>query len=399
MTAPSLSPDSLPQVFLERMRSDLRGDASYENFLQALSLPPVRSLRLNTLRSVTREDLPFSLSDRSVPWEPDGFYLTAYEDERPGRHPLHEAGAYYLQEASAMAPARLLFQDLPSGESAQRHHLRVLDLCAAPGGKTIDLASLTGDGSLLVSNEIHPSRAKILSQNVERMGIAHALVLNETPERLAARFPAFFDRILVDAPCSGEGMFRKNPEAVTEWSPENVAMCAERQHGILDAAWQMLSPGGRLVYSTCTWAPAEDEEQIARFLADHRDASLIEEKKLFPHEAPGEGHYCALIVREGSLLPEESRTSGSSLIPSRKDDTDRKRFLAWAETSLSDSFRKSLSPSRFFRFGEMLYQAPPFCPDLTGLHVLRPGLHLSEYHKDRLEPAHALSHVLRTDDA
>ena len=391
----------LPQAFLDRMRTDLKDEGSCDRFLHALSLPPLHALKINTLRGISREDLPFTLSDQPVPWDSNSYYLAARKEEHPGKHALHEAGAYYLQEPSAMMPAMLLMGDLTDSRerTLSTGCLRVLDLCAAPGGKTVDLAMLLPPGSLLVTNEIHPARARILSQNVERMGISDALVLNETPERLAARFAAFYDRILVDAPCSGEGMFRKNPEAVSEWSPENVVMCAERQAGILDAAWEMLSPGGRLVYSTCTWAPAEDEEQITAFLSRHPDASLAEEKKFFPHEVPGEGHYAALLTRDGTPAPGSSRSTAPDFRTAGKEKAERDRFLIWAEGSLSDRFRRSLSPDRIFRFGEMLYQAPPMCPDLTGLHVLRPGLHLAEYHKDRQEPAHALSHIMRTDDA
>lgn len=178
-----------------------------------------------------------------VPWEENGFY---YTQDGPGRHPYHEAGVYYIQEPSAMAPA--VFLGVQPGE-------RVLDLCAAPGGKTTQIAGKMQGRGLLVSNEINPQRAKILSENVERLGIRNALVLNETPERLAQVFPGCFDRILVDAPCSGEGMFRKNENAGEEWSLENVEQCARRQDGILDCAVTMLRPGGRLVYSTCTFAP------------------------------------------------------------------------------------------------------------------------------------------------
>lgn len=206
---------------------------------------------------------------RPVPWEPDGFYYPL--ELRPGRVPWHEAGMYYIQEASAMAPAVLL---------GTRPGERVLDLCAAPGGKSTKLAACLQGRGLLVANEIHPERAKILSANLERMGVRNALVTNETPQRLASRFPLFFDRIAVDAPCSGEGMFRKEEEALVHWSPENVRMCAQRQLEILEEAAAMLKRGGTLVYSTCTFSPEENEGVIARFLAAHPEFAPVDVWKL-----------------------------------------------------------------------------------------------------------------------
>ena len=227
----------------------------FPEYLASLERPRAVALRFNPQKG-EGPALPFVKAP--VPWEKAGYY---YDPEaRPGLHPFHDAGVYYLQEASAMAPAVLL--DPKPGE-------RILDLCAAPGGKTTQIAGKMGGRGLLVCNEIHPKRAKILSQNVERMGIANALVLNEAPAALAQRFPGFFDRILVDAPCSGEGMFRKEAAAVADWTPELVEMCARRQGEILDAAAKMLRPGGRLVYSTCTFAPQEDEEAVEAFLENH----------------------------------------------------------------------------------------------------------------------------------
>ena len=209
------------------------------------------------------DTLPFSL--KPVAWAEDGYYFDP--EERPGRHPLHEAGAYYIQEPSAMSVVSLL--DPQPGEL-------VCDLCAAPGGKSTHIAALLRGQGMLVSNEIFPNRARILSQNIERMGIPNALVCNESPEGLATHFPLFFHRIVVDAPCSGEGMFRKDDTAVSEWSLENVRICADRQRMILTQADQMLQPGGVLVYSTCTFAPDEDEAMIQWFLETHPDYTLTD---------------------------------------------------------------------------------------------------------------------------
>ncbi|MDE6673233.1 MAG: RsmB/NOP family class I SAM-dependent RNA methyltransferase, partial [Acetatifactor sp.] len=276
----------LPEAFLKRMQFQL--GTEYTDFVESLEGERHRALRVNPLKSggspsETRERF-LSLSPwqlEPVPWEEDGFYYVLagygrhpgqgekadYAQEGPGRHPYHEAGVYYIQEPSAMAP--VTFLDVNPGE-------RVLDLCAAPGGKSTQLAGRMQGKGLLVSNEIHPQRARILSENVERLGIRNCLVLNESPERLAEVFPDYFDRILVDAPCSGEGMFRKNENAGEEWSPENVEQCAARQDGILDCAVAMLRPGGRLVYSTCTFAPREDEGSVRRLLGRHPEMEILD---------------------------------------------------------------------------------------------------------------------------
>lgn len=258
----------LPQDFRIRMQGML-GEA-YPAFLRSYDEEKYQSLRVNTLKGTVEEFLEKALFAGLTPvsWEKNGFYYRS--GETPGRQPLHEAGVYYIQEPSAMAPAGYL-------EAKPGEH--VLDLCAAPGGKTTQIAACMHNEGILVCNEIHPVRAKILSENVERMGIRNALVTNETPQRLSEVFAGYFDRILVDAPCSGEGMFRKNEEACAEWSLENVRLCADRQDGILDCADEMLRLGGRLVYSTCTFAPAENEGSIARFLERHPDYQVVAVQK------------------------------------------------------------------------------------------------------------------------
>ena len=328
----------LPKAFEERMRR-LLGE-EYEDFRAAYEQPEAQALRVNTGKLSKEAFLslaPFSLE--RVPWTRNGFYYG--KEDRPGRHVYHEAGLYYMQEPSAMAVGEL---------AGARPGERVLDLCAAPGGKTTHLASDMKSVGLLVSNEIHPARAKILAQNVERMGIAHAVVTNETPDRLAERFPAFFHRIVVDAPCSGEGMFRKDPEACEQWSPDNVKHCAERQQGILEAAARMLLPGGTLVYSTCTFAPEENEGTIGAFLELHPDfhlvrkapfdgwfapghpewvehalQSTVETYRLWPHKLRGEGHFAAVLVRDGTYpestllgVPGSTDAGNESKVPARE---------------------------------------------------------------------------------
>ena len=385
----------------------------YPAFLESLSGKRYRALRLNPLKTRIqegKEKLPFALSP--VPWTKNGFYYE--EEEQPGKHPYHEAGLYYIQEPSAMAPVPCLMEERASVAAIperQEEHVsaaeiperqeepatpgRVLDLCAAPGGKSTQIAEYMRGRGMLITNEIHPQRAKILSENIERMGISNAIVLNETPESLSKRFIAFFDRILVDAPCSGEGMFRKNDNAGEEWSEENVALCAERQDGILDCAATMLKPGGRLVYSTCTFAPAEDEGSVSRFLETHPDFCLEKEERLMPHKIKGEGHFLAVLHREGGQLS-SAATAGTEKSLTLKDCRE---FLDFAKEALTIPAEELTEGKILLRFGEQLYLAPAETPSLRGLKVLRPGLHLGTVKKNRFEPSHALALFLKKEQA
>ncbi|MGN1147512.1 MAG: RsmB/NOP family class I SAM-dependent RNA methyltransferase [Lachnospiraceae bacterium] len=396
----------LPEQFLERMQTMLGED--YPAFLESLSGENYRALRVNT-RKTTVEDFlkksPFSL--RRVPWTENGFY---YENaDQPGKHPFHEAGVYYIQEPSAMAPVPFL--EVRPGE-------RVLDLCAAPGGKTTQIADYLQGSGILVSNEIHPARARILSENVERMGVPNCVVTNETPERLAEIFPGYFDKILVDAPCSGEGMFRKNEEACTEWSRENVAGCAARQSSILECAAGMLRPGGRLVYSTCTFAPEEDEGTVSSFLKAHPEFSVVKVEKpdgfssgmpgwiedaaagiadtlrLMPHRVQGEGHYLAVLKKAQAGEQLFSRNSKNGLEKSLPEK-EFAEFTAFKEQYL----RAGDIEGTYLRFGEQLYLGPKDMPAIKGLKVLRPGLHLGTIKKNRFEPSHALALALKPFEA
>lgn len=364
----------LPEAFLLRMKTQL-GD-EYDAFLESLERPRAVALRFNPLKGEF-PTLPFV--GAGVPWEENGFY---YDPQaRPGLHVYHEAGVYYLQEASAMAPVRLL---------APQPGERICDLCAAPGGKTTQIASrMKGEGFLLC-NEINPKRAKILSRNIERMAVANALVTNEHPERLAERFPGFFDRIVVDAPCSGEGMFRKEEAAVTDWSQETVEMCARRQAEILHSAAKMLRPGGRLVYSTCTFAPEEDEGAVAAFLLAHPefmpenvDAPWFEKVenggyRLWPHKLHGEGHFAAVLRKADAEDDRAEKAYPGEKFP--------KQWLDFAK-----EMGIMLPKGRAMMFGQSLYLVPEEMPELSRLKVMRPGLELGEVKKGRFEPAHALA--------
>ena len=363
----------LPQAFLQRIQTQLGNE--YEAFLQGLERPRAVALRFNPLKG-ERPKLPF-VGD-SVPWEPNGFYYDP--DTRPGLHPYHEAGVYYLQEASAMSAVAML--DPQPGE-------RVCDLCAAPGGKSTQIAGRMEGKGFLLCNEYSPKRAKILSQNIERMGVSNALVTNETVEHLAQKLPGFFDRVLIDAPCSGEGMFRKEADAVTDWSQETVEMCARRQADILHNGAKLLRSGGRLVYSTCTFAPEENEWTVAAFLERNPNFALEAANapwftpagegqfRLWPHKLLGEGHFVAVLQKTGDEAPEGSTCTGEKL---------PKEWAAFAK-----ELDIHLPEGKAISFGQTLYWAPTEMPELKGLKVLRPGLELGVVKKDRFEPAHALA--------
>ena len=363
----------LPEAFLKRMERQLGAD--YPAFLESLERPRAVALRFNPLKGAVPK-LPFV--GEPVPWEPMGYYYDP--QSRPGLHPYHEAGVYYLQEASAMSAVALL--DPQPGET-------VCDLCAAPGGKSTQIAGRMRGEGLLLCNEYSPARAKILARNIERMGVANAIVTNEKTESLAKRLPGFFDRVLVDAPCSGEGMFRKEEAAVTDWSQETVEMCAARQAEILDNAAKLLKPGGRLVYSTCTFAPEEDEEAVAAFLARHPefapeavDAPWFTPGpqatyRMWPHKLLGEGHFGAVLRK---LEGEETE------IPLEKGKPLPKPWLSFAKEA-----GVNLPEGIGLCFGDRLYLAPLGTPALPGLRVLRAGLELGTLKKDRIDPAHALA--------
>lgn len=394
----------LPEEFKLRMQKMLGEE--YPAFIQSYEKEKYQSLRLNPLKTEKENFLansPFALSP--VPWAENGYYYG--KEDQPGKHPYHEAGVYYIQEPSAMAPAEYL--EVKPGD-------KVLDLCAAPGGKSTQIgAALRGEG-LLLCNEIHPARAKILSENIERMGIRNALVTNETPQKLSEHFVEYFDRILVDAPCSGEGMFRKNEDACKEWSLSNVELCAKRQDEILECAASMLRPGGRLVYSTCTFAPDENEGSISRFLLKHPEFFILEAEKkagmesgaadwlddpaegiektirLWPHKLKGEGHYLAVLQKEGDAVPEYNGycKNGVQAGLKEKDCRECMEFI--------EEFLRVKPQGILLSFGDQIYLAPRDMPSIKGLKVLRPGLHLGTQKKNRFEPSHALALALKPQE-
>ena len=443
---------NLPEQFKTRMKEYL--GVSYEAFIASYETSEVKGIRLS---SFCRGDGPFEMGNipldsagdtdalgdmgsrfldvlgtgdglianwQKVPWCDNGYFLNAddFNEIRPGKHPLHEAGAYYIQEPSAMAP--VAYMDIRPGD-------RVLDLCASPGGKSTQIAALLRGEGILVSNEIMPDRAKILSENIERMGVRNALVISEDPRNISDRFYGFFDKILVDAPCSGEGMFRRSETAINEWSPENVANCAKRQEWILDEAAKMLRENGTLCYSTCTFSKEENELQIVNFLERHEEFSLGEMTqfdgmrqgfaageyesvgvRVFPHEANCEGHYLCKLVKKRRMSGQESGChedkAVNKVMPlggfepelSKKDAADLKEMYKFFDETFSEEsdFKEYIKERKITRFKDRVYLLPKECPKLDGLKVLRPGLHLGTILKNRFEPGHALAKCLSCYD-
>ena len=411
---------NLPIEFEKKMKAFLGNE--WDDFLYSYDNNRFQALRFNTLKVQSPEERMRILKvlgispDKKVSWANEAYYFD--ENVRPGKHPYHEMGLYYIQEPSAMSAAALL---------APKPGMRVLDLCAAPGGKSTQLATYLGDSGLLVSNEINTQRSRILSQNIERMGIKNAIVTNEDSFVLASHFPGFFNAIQVDAPCSGEGMFRKLPEAIEQWSPENVAICAARQKEILDNAAVMLKPGGTIVYSTCTFSKEENENVIEYFLERHPDFTLEEMERFWPHKVDGEGHFVAKLVRRGSVnefdagydvcedscnkvedtgLKADRKTKKNKNSKNRKNETkpaltkeNMKLLSAFLDETISEDVAAWIKNSRLVMFGEQLYRLPDMEVDIKGLKVQRAGLHIGEFKKQRFEPSHSLALALKLSEA
>ncbi len=429
-------PFSLHPLFLARMQH-LLGD-EYPRFIASYDQPPTSGLRVNTLKlspAHFQAIAPYAL--KGLPWCPSGFLIVpeaAYPSQvggddfspcSPGKHPYHAAGLYYLQDPSAMAAAEVL---------APQPGEKVLDLSAAPGGKATHLAALMQNQGLLVANEIHPQRAWDLAENLERCGVQIATITNETPARLAETFGAFFDRVLVDAPCSGEGMFRKSEAARREWQPEMPAACAARQSAILEQAARLLRPGGCLAYTTCTFAPEEDETVIGRFLSEHPEfrllpirpsagpnrlpdfsaftpgrpdwtgdyaqLPLVEAARLWPHRLDGEGHFIALLQKDPHAAIQPAASARGAARLSRPI---QQLFDDFCKHTLNGEMNSLSSSARLAVVGSYLYLLPEALPNLEKqasrpLKVLHPGWWLGTLKKERFEPAHALALGLSAAD-
>ena len=387
----------------------LLGD-EYDAFLASYNDPPVMGLRVNTLKLLAERFLtitPFQLEP--IPWSPVGFrFLPPSEgSDPPGKHAHHASGLFYLQEPSAMAAAELL--NPRPGE-------RVLDLAAAPGGKSTHLAAKMENQGLIVANEIHPQRVWDLAENLERCGIRNATITNETPERLAEHFGAFFDRVLVDAPCSGEGLFRKSHKARQEWNFKLVESCAIRQSKILQSAARLVRPGGWLAYATCTFSPQENEGTLAGFLANHHEFEIVQSSnlpgfsashpewltppapdslrasfRLWPHRSQGEGHFIALLRRNES--------QAKSIVKSHHQGKVPLNALRIYREFIDETLVSTSIDARLALIGSYLYHLHVDLPDLGGLNCLHPGWWLGTVRKNHFVPAHALAMGLTKEDA
>ena len=366
---------AFPPGWIEQLRPLLGG--ALPDFLHSYAQAPCRGVRV-------RAGLPPPYdAEESIPWAENGFYLPLAS--QAGSAPLHEAGAYYLQEPSAMVPAAML---------RPRPGERVLDLCAAPGGKSTQLAAYMQGRGVLVCNEPVPGRAQILSRNLERMGVANAVAVCAMPEELCRRWPGFFDRVLVDAPCSGEGMFRRHPEARQEWTAASPAGCAQRQSRILDCAAQMLRPGGFLAYSTCTFNAVENEQVVEGFLRAHPEFSLVPFRlpglgesggmlRVWPHQVKGEGHFAALLKKAPDASSSRSVNPGAGLLLPGKNEQ------ALAKDFLREHAAACPPPNALFA-GKIAW-VPEEAPPLGGVRVLRAGLTLGEIKGRVFVPDHALA--------
>ena len=385
----------LPAEFEIRMKEMLQGE--YEEFEKEFVFgESVSGVRLNLLKKIPEELLNVINNFEKVSWCDNGYYVK--KDIINGNNPFHIGGLLYFQEPSAMSAVSAL--GIEEGDY-------VLDLCAAPGGKTTQAAEKLNNKGLLVANEIIKKRCTVLSDNIERMGIKNALVTNESPEKIAQKFPEFFNKVIVDAPCSGEGMFRKEPKALAEWSVEHTKSCSIRQKLIMDSAIRALSPGGKLIYSTCTFAPCENEGVVDYVLKNYPDMKLIPidmpmlsdgrkdwvnssfdmsfTKRIFPHKNKGEGHFLALFKKDG-----EFKKKNLSLKQKKSDEAEL--FKEFESKFLNTDFS-----GNFLNFGENLYLIPENI-DVDKLKTERAGLFLGKCRKGRFEPSHALTLALEPSE-
>ncbi len=366
---------NLPDKFLDDMRIILKDE--FDDFIKSYKDKKTSGIRINTLKIDKKTFLDFNLCElNQIPWCEEGFYYDG--NFNAGKNPLHDAGAYYIQEPSAMSVVPLL--DIKEND-------KVLDLCASPGGKSTYILSKLNNTGVLVSNEINPGRIKALGENLERFGAKNTIITNNDSKSLEKVFKGYFDKVVIDAPCSGQGMFRKDEFAIKDWSYKKVLECQNIQRQIIKDGYNMLKKDGILVYSTCTFSKEENEDIIEEFLKENLGAKLIEMKRLWPHKIKGEGHFACKIKK---CDDEESITRNLKLKDITKNIKDYREFESeFLNVGLDGNFELK---------GENLYLVPNNFPDTKNLKVLRRGLFLGTLKKNRFEPSHSLSHYLKSSD-
>lgn len=389
---------NLPEKYLAAMKDMLKED--FDAYLESFNDSRLYGLRVNTLKISVEEFLkisPFKL--KPIEWIENGFYFS--EEDKPAKHPYYFAGLYYIQEPSAMTPANVL--PVEPGDV-------VFDMCAAPGGKSTELGSKLAHTGLLITNDISNSRAKALLKNVEVSGIHNICVLSEDPKRIAGRFETFFDKVLIDAPCSGEGMFRKDNKLIKSWEKNGPEFYSKIQRDIILLGADMLKPGGKMLYSTCTFSKIEDEETIRYLLENRPEMKLIDipeykgftkgyaddealksmnidkTVRIFPHKMEGEGHFIALLQKD-----EEAR---------QIYHPERKPFNIKISDELNEFLKATGFPidkSSITVRDDKVYLVSDKMPADTGLRIMRNGLLLGELKKNRFEPSQAFAMALKKD--
>lgn len=393
---------TVKEEFLKRMEQLLKEE--YEDFLKEYDKKSQKGLRVNTLKIGVEEFkkiVPFEITP--IPWCPTGFYYD--KEEKAGNHLYHILGLYYIQEPTAMAVVEVL--DPKPGE-------KILDVSAAPGGKTTHIATKIGDKGIIVANEIDNKRIKALVENIERMGIRNIVITNESPEKLASAFKGYFDKILVDAPCSGEGMFRKDPTARKIWSLNNVMSCSIIQKNILRNVAPLLKPGGILVYSTCTFSPEENEGVIKKFLEEHLEFEVEESEvckyfdkghpewvegpedlskciRLWPHKLKGEGHFIAKLRKKDSDNEDYKFT--------KRKNSNNKKGLELFYDFANKYLNLDLGVLNLEIYNNFVYHVSEDLPYLGNIKVYRYGWQLGELKKNRFEPSHWLAMGIKTHEA
>lgn len=380
---------NLPAEYLENIRNLLGKEC--DDYLSCFNNRPLSGLRINTSK-ISADDFVklFPYVKESVPWCPNAFYFD--KDDNASHHPYYNAGLYYLQEPSAMAPGSFL--DIDEGDY-------VLDLCSAPGGKATQLADKLNGTGILVSNDISASRQNATLRNLEKFGIANTFVISDDPAHLAEKWPETFDKILVDAPCSGEGMFRKDPSLIKSWLERGNEYYAELQKRIMDSAVKMLKPGGRLMYSTCTFSVKEDEEVVQYVLNNNPDLTLLPVNhplfepgvisglencaRLYPHKLRGEGHFLALFHKSGTC---------------NKATTEKAEFRCSipAVNEFTVNVKKDFSGYEAIQLKDRILFVPETTLSFDSVRVLRSGLLAGTMKKDVFEPSQQLAMALKANE-